>query len=256
VMHDVHYYLLLPAAYGMQVNAAGAAVLLLLAASGLALWWPGMRLWTRGLRVNLRARWKRINYDLHSALGFWTLLIVTWWAISGVYFGFYRQVVAAVSVVSPVRGMTAPAAASLPVASTGEPASLQDILRAAQGASPHGQLWSVSDPMLRAKENYVLMDLRAPGDFSHRDIVRVRLADARVLSVWHYGERHTLSDWFLWSMHPLHFGTLWGLPVKILWAILGVGLAVLTITGLLMYWNRCLCHYLQRYAKANRSSGG
>jgi uncharacterized iron-regulated membrane protein len=41
-------------------------------------------------------------------------------------------------------------------------------------------------------------------------------------------------------MYPLHFGTLWGLPVKILWALLGFGLAVLSVTGLLMYWNRYL----------------
>jgi uncharacterized iron-regulated membrane protein len=41
-------------------------------------------------------------------------------------------------------------------------------------------------------------------------------------------------------MHPLHFGTLWGLPFKILWFLLGLSLALLTVTGLLMYWNRYL----------------
>ena len=251
-MHDLHYYLLLPTAYGMQVNAVGGAVLLLLAASGLALWWPGVRLWTRGLRVNLRAGWKRVNYDLHSAIGFWTLLIVSWWALSGVYFGFYKQVVAAASLLSPVEGMRSPVPVSLPQQSAGARPSLQAVLQAAQTASPHGTLWSVSDPMLRSGETYVLMDLRAPGDFSHRDIVRVRTADARVLSVWHYGERHTFSDWFLWSMHPLHFGTLWGLPVKIVWALLGVALAVLTVTGLLMYWNRYLRLHVPHFAEERR----
>jgi uncharacterized iron-regulated membrane protein len=41
-------------------------------------------------------------------------------------------------------------------------------------------------------------------------------------------------------MHPLHFGTLWGLGPKILWAFLGMSLPTLTVTGLLMYWNRKL----------------
>ncbi|NUQ30225.1 MAG: PepSY domain-containing protein, partial [Acidobacteriaceae bacterium] len=40
--------------------------------------------------------------------------------------------------------------------------------------------------------------------------------------------------------YPLHFGTLWGLPVKMLWCLLGLCLPVLSITGLLMYWNRHL----------------
>ena len=80
-VHDLHVYLLLNPAYGMQVNAAGAAVLLLLTVTGLMLWWPGLRVWSRGMRVNLRANWRRMNYDLHSAIGFWTLLLVFWWAL-------------------------------------------------------------------------------------------------------------------------------------------------------------------------------
>lgn len=246
-VHDLHYYLLLPTAWGMQANAIGAAILLLLAITGILLWWPGVLLWTRGLRVNLRANWRRVNYDLHSAIGFWTLAIVVWWAISGVYFGFYRQVSAVVSFVSPLRGMLAPAPAHLPPVVAGSRATLEQVLRTAQGASPGGQLWSVSDPSLKGPVSYVLLDRGAPGDFSHRDIVQVRSADARLLSVWHYGERHSIGDWMLWSMHPLHFGTLWGPVVKLLWAVLGLSLAVLTITGLLMYWNRYLRRLLSRY---------
>ena len=77
---DLHDYLLLPHAWGMQVNAVGAALLLVLAVTGILLWWQGLRLWTRGLRLNLRAHWRRLNYDLHHAIGFWTLAIVIWWA--------------------------------------------------------------------------------------------------------------------------------------------------------------------------------
>jgi len=63
---------------------------------------------------------------------------------------------------------------------------------------------------------YALVDLRAPGDFSHRDIITLSTTDARVLPIWHYGQNHTADDWILWAMHPLHFGTLWGTSVKIL----------------------------------------
>lgn len=239
-VHDFHYYLLLPPAWGMQANAVGAAFLLLLLATGLVLWWPGLRLWSRGLRINLRASWRRVNYDMHNALGFWTLPIMAWWALSGVYFGWYRQVSAVVQAISPLRGMVSPAPGNLPAPPAGVHASLPEVLRAAQATSPGGHLWSISDPQLRSPESFVLLDRGAPGDFSHRDIVRVRSADARVVSVWHYGERHTLGDWVLWSMHPLHFGTLWGPWIKLAWALLGLALAVLTVTGVLMYWNRYL----------------
>jgi uncharacterized iron-regulated membrane protein len=39
---------------------------------------------------------------------------------------------------------------------------------------------------------------------------------------------------------PLHFGTAYGTGVKILWALLGILLPLLAITGTLMYWNRYL----------------
>ncbi len=241
-VQDLHNNLLLPPGWGMQVNGVGAAVLLLLAGTGMVLWWPGAKLWTRGLRVNLRTSWRRVNFDLHNAIGFWTLLIVTWWAISGVYFGWYRQVTAMVAAVSPLRGMVTPTAAAGGGAQASVAPSLEAVLHAAQGAAPGGRVWSVSDPLMKGTESYVLLDRGAAGDFSHRDIVRVREGDARVLSVWHYGERHSAGDWVLWSMHPLHFGTVWGMAVKVVWSLLGVSLAVLTITGLVMYWNRFLRH--------------
>jgi uncharacterized iron-regulated membrane protein len=100
----------------------------------------------------------------------------------------------------------------------------------------------MSDPLLHGSSIYVDMDLARSGDFSHRDIVVLDTATGRVLSLWHYADRLSLGDWILWLMHPLHFGTLWGLPGKLLWATIGVSLALLSLTGLLMYWNRFLRH--------------
>lgn len=241
-MHDLHLYLLLGSAHGAQVNGIGAIALLVLCVTGLFLWWQGIRKWSRALRISLRHNWRRINFDLHHAIGFWTLAILCWWGISGVYFAWYRQFESAVNAVFPLRGMLAPAYASpLPVHTR---ASLASIVAAARQASPQGRLFGISDPSLAGSTLYAQMDLRAPGDFSHRDIVTLDTTSARVLAVWHYGRNHTLGDWIMWSMHPLHFGTLWGLPFQILWFLLGVSLAVLTVTGLLMYWNRYLRHRL------------
>jgi uncharacterized iron-regulated membrane protein len=243
-VHDLHIYLLLNPAYGMQVNAAGAAVLLPLTVTGLMLWWPGLRVWSRGMRVNVRANWRRMNYDLHSAIGFWTLLLVFWWALSGVYFGFYRQVSATVNAVFPLRNMVAPAGGA--VASPGTRVPLATVLQAAQDASPHAHLFSISNVSRVDDISYASMDLGAPGDFLHRDIVRIDATSGRVISVWHYAEKHSIGDWVMWLMHPLHFGTLWGMGVKILWAVLGVLLGVLAVSGVVMYWNRALRHMLRR----------
>ena len=242
-IYDLHVYLLLGHAYGMQVNGFGAVVLLLVTFSGIFLWWSGVKTWTRGLRVDFRRSWRRVNFDLHNAAGFWTLLLVSWWGISGVYFGWYRQVTAMVAYISPLQGMLSPSA--VPLHGAGR-ASMKQILSNIHQASPHGHLFSLSNPMLAGESTYALVDLGQPGDFSHRDILQLSTIDGRILSAWHYGQNHSLGDWFLWFMHPLHFGTLWGLAFKVLWAGLGGTLAVLSVTGLLIYWNRFLRHIVRR----------
>lgn len=240
-MYELHVNLLLGEAHGVQVNGVGALCLLLLIITGLVLWWPGVKVWARGLRIGFRHSWRRINYDVHSAIGFWTLFILFWWAVSGIYFAWYQQVTSAVAVVSPLKGMLSPVAPTQPKPGP-DRASLEQVLSAIHQASPRGQLFSLSDPLLSGEIVYALVDLRAPGDFSRRDIITLSTKDARILTVWHYGENRTTGDWILWAMHLLHFGTLWGMPIKIFWASCGVAVALLAITGLLMYWNRFLRH--------------
>src|ERR1700678_1328614 len=69
-VHDLHFYLLLGSAYGEQINGVGAAIMLLLAITGLFLWWQGLSRWTRALRISFRSNWRRINFDAHHAIGF------------------------------------------------------------------------------------------------------------------------------------------------------------------------------------------
>jgi uncharacterized iron-regulated membrane protein len=73
---------------GRFVNGIGSLSLTLLCATGAVIWWPGVKNWRRSLRVEWGARFPRINWDLHSALGFWAFLFVLLWGISGTYFAF------------------------------------------------------------------------------------------------------------------------------------------------------------------------
>jgi len=50
-------------------------------------WWPGVSRWKRSLGIKVTAGWRRVNWDLHSALGFWLFLFLLMWGISGWYLG-------------------------------------------------------------------------------------------------------------------------------------------------------------------------
>jgi uncharacterized iron-regulated membrane protein len=76
---------LLAGARGRELNAAAALSLAVLALTGAAIWWPGRTYWRRSLKIEWRARFPRMSWDAHSALGFWFLPFVAMWGVSGVY---------------------------------------------------------------------------------------------------------------------------------------------------------------------------
>jgi hypothetical protein len=73
---------------GRFVNGIGGASLTSLCLTGAIIWWPGVKYWRRSLVVNWRTNFPRINWDLHSAIGFWCFPFVLLWGISGFYFAF------------------------------------------------------------------------------------------------------------------------------------------------------------------------
>jgi uncharacterized iron-regulated membrane protein len=73
---------------GRLVNGIGVVCLTLLCLTGAIIWWPGVKNWRRSLNVSWGAQFPRINWDLHSALGFWCFFFVLLWGISGIYFSF------------------------------------------------------------------------------------------------------------------------------------------------------------------------
>lgn len=76
---------LLQGKMGRRVNGMGAVLVLLLSGTGAVLWWPGTRNWRRSLKVDLRANWQRLNWSLHSSLGFWFFGFILLWSITGAY---------------------------------------------------------------------------------------------------------------------------------------------------------------------------
>ena len=73
---------------GRYANGIGAISLTVLCVTGMTIWWPGIPNWRRSLTVDLKQNWKLFNWHLHSAVGFWTFLLVFMWAVSGIYLAF------------------------------------------------------------------------------------------------------------------------------------------------------------------------
>jgi uncharacterized iron-regulated membrane protein len=87
---------------GMTANAVGGFLLAALCLTGIVVWWPGRGSWQRALIIKAGSGWKRLVFDLHGAVGFWTFALLLMWGVTGGYFVFPQPFRAAVSLIAPV----------------------------------------------------------------------------------------------------------------------------------------------------------
>lgn len=88
---------------GRIVNGIGAIGVAVLCVTGAVIWWPGSRRWRRSLLVTRGVGWKRLTWDLHSAIGFWSLALVFMWALSAIYMAFPQPFLKFIDLVDPPR---------------------------------------------------------------------------------------------------------------------------------------------------------
>jgi uncharacterized iron-regulated membrane protein len=81
LLHDE----LLAGSTGRSVNGVGAVLVVVLAFTGIVVWWPGIRAWRRSLILPRNVGWQRFIWSLHSMVGFWGLGVVLLFAVSGAY---------------------------------------------------------------------------------------------------------------------------------------------------------------------------
>lgn len=238
VVQELHFSLFAHRT-GRIINGIGAALLLLMCATGLVNWWPGIQNWRRALKVDFRRKWRRIIFDLHSAAGFWTLVIMAFWAVSGIYFAWPGQVFGLVNRLSPIVNARPPIIAVTPQNIAGE-LDLAGMVEKARALDPDTKFKGIAFPFSRRSPLEILMTRGNGAGREYEDTLYFDPYTGKYLATWQYGVKKSLGDWFIWSQVPLHFGTSWGLGIKIVWAVLGLAAPLLAVTGLMMYWNRTL----------------
>lgn len=238
---------------GVIFNGVGAVCFLVLCITGLVVWWPGRRRWKRSVIVKTGVGWKRLNWDLHSAVGFWTSSILLIWAITGVYFVFpqpFQQTIGRVVPFELPRDAPEP-----PPQIPGRAfASIESIVAAAERATPGAvTTW---------------IDLPHPGTGAHAVVIRheryepwashspVVYLDAYTAEVRHVdvaltgNPGDTIQRWFGY----LHFGNFGGAPVKVLWTLTGLAPTLLAVTGTVMWWNRVIVRARRRRERGEQQA--
>lgn len=247
VLEDEHWFVEAALAFHTQLalgargaiaDGIGGALLFLMAVIGIVLWWPGVRAWKRALKINWRARWAGISFDMHRTFGFWCFVLIAMWGITGAYFIFPGTVHGVINAFSSMESLQQapsdwnPDQRALPAG---------DFIDRAQRMHPQDKLAYAYMDVYRphgAVQVYMSPDPSVPMEQLEDEVVFNPGTGAVLMNTssarWTAGERFSLA------VYSLHFGDFGGLPLQILWALLGLVPVVLVITAYMMWWNRSL----------------
>ncbi|MES1255231.1 MAG: PepSY-associated TM helix domain-containing protein [Acidobacteriota bacterium] len=236
-LQDLHFDLL-AGRTGRLVNGVGAACLFAMCVTGLVIWWQGANTWRRGFAVDVRRNWKRVNWDLHSAIGAWTLAFLTMWSVTGIAFAFPRQFRTAVNAVSPLTVVRAPQSdprgAGLGPRPTG-----RTLIERARQRMPDQFVARVVVPANDRGAFQVTFSPVKPTPVGATNLPSVYLDQftGAVLAAPTEAPR-TAGDMVMKWVAPLHVGSFGPTGLRLAWAVLGLSPALLFVTGLLMWWSR------------------
>ena len=224
---------------GARVVGVVGLLTVLLAATGLVLWWPTPPT-VRRLRKALAVVWRRgpwrLNYDLHRAGGFWTAGFLVLVAATGSALVFYD---AAGALLHGATGSAPPPPPPTVAADEGgaDRAALDGALDAARRALPDGEPTFLALP--QAEGAPLAVRLKTPSEWhpNGRSYVYLAPATGRVLRVDDARDAPAGAR-LLYAAYPLHVGAVGGGAVRALYVLLGLAPAALSATGVLIWYRR------------------
>ncbi len=237
-LQDLHFDLL-AGPTGRVVNGAGALCLLLLCLTGVFVWWPERAGWRRALTVDWRRPWRRVTWELHGAVGIWTLVLTAGWAVTGAYFVFPDKFRAAVNRISPLTAAVRPPQSNPEGAASSPRPTWRELIDRARPVEPDAFVARVVVPAGDEAPFQVLFTDHRPSRLGARHLRTVYLDQytGERLAAPPAGRR-TLGDAVIALVGPVHFGNFGGVGIRLVWLVTGLAPAVLAVTGLILWWTR------------------
>ncbi|MEM9884307.1 MAG: PepSY-associated TM helix domain-containing protein [Bacteroidota bacterium] len=237
----LHQNLLLRSDVGTQIVGAAALIMIVLALTGLYLWWPkNIKGLKRRLTIKWKAKFKRVNWDVHSVGGFYTYIFLIFFAATGLVWtykwwsnGIYRLLGN-----DPKEVFVKHESPTLTGADQTDAINLAFV----DALSRRPTWWSVN--------------FRIPAKDSEKGTIYAYIQYKDAQSGWDTSDRYAYHpetgevEWKLtheekllgekWrnSNYAMHVGSIYGLPTKIIAFVSAIFFAILPISGFLIWWGR------------------
>ncbi|WP_417320736.1 PepSY-associated TM helix domain-containing protein [Emcibacter sp.] len=201
--------------------------------------------WKLAWKIRWRSGATKLNFDLHRAFGLWTWVLLFIIAFTGFSLNLYREVffplMSMVSDVTPTPiDERIPSGHDNPI----EPGygfaraiSLGQDAAATKGWSESaGSLWYAREFGVYRVEFFTAEEGHGAGGVGHKALY-LDAKTGEYLGDWLPWEG-TAADLFVQAQFPLHSGRILGLPGRIMVSLMGVIIAMLSITGVVIWYKK------------------
>ena len=240
IVKYIHWSLLLNHPIGAQIIGWSTFIFVILLITGLILWWP--KKWTKStreqsFRIKWSAKFKRVNYDLHNVLGFYSMLLALVLAFTGMVWAFKWfeatvYVIAARSITPPER-KTFQSDTTLQLSTNGLDIAYRHLLK----EMPDAQRFGASPPAPDASAPVYMSGYYGKETYYNRDDFQFDKKSGKVLYRQTAKDRNA-GEKLIGMNYDIHVGAIGGLPGKILAFIISLICASLPVTGLLVWLNK------------------
>jgi len=210
---------------------------------------PASKSWWQRWQPAWKVRWHggaaKLNFDLHRAFSLWTWALLFIIAFTAFSLNLYREVfypiMSTVSTVTPSPFDVRPRAPKhqpiTPTRQFGEVVTKAQVLAKTRGwTEPLGSTSYNQSVGVYTLQFFYPENGHGAGGVGHKRLYYDGM-DGRYL-----GDRQpwkgTAADIFLQAQFPLHSGRILGLPGRILISAMGIVVAMLSITGVVIWWRK------------------
>lgn len=221
---------------GKLITGISCSIFIIMIFTGLVLWWPKRNNLRQRFRVKWDASFKRLTWDLHAVSGFYVHIVLLVIALTGIAWSFkWVNNLIYLALDGNTKQYKVPPPKSTPVENSGI-AYLEKIVSKTNEQLPYEGTITIR---FAEKDNLAIATSKENrsrhgnvSDFLYfqagtADLVQVRLYD-----------NESRANIFRKIMYPLHRGTLYGTPTKIIALIAALVAFSLPISGFMIWMGR------------------
>jgi uncharacterized iron-regulated membrane protein len=221
---------------GKYITGISTFIFLFILITGIILWWPKTKkILSQRLKVKWNSGWKRLNHDLHIVLGFYSFLVLFIFAFTALAWSFQWFNKGIYQVTSS--SMKAPEPPTSTYVDNVKTIGFDKALFAAQNSFTNVVYYNITMPRDSAGAVTVTALSKDAVHETASDALYIDQYSGNVLGQYLFSDRN-LGARVRATFRPVHVGSIWGTPSKIIALIACLLGTSFPITGTILWINR------------------